>query len=108
MASRKEYLEFILDQLSYLDDIRYVPMMGEYILYYKDKIIGGIYDDRFLVKVTKVGAKMMPNAIEDNPYDGAKPMILVDNVDDKAFLKELIEAMWPELPFKKKKSGAPK
>ncbi|MBO4622750.1 MAG: competence protein TfoX [Bacilli bacterium] len=105
MASRKEYLEFIFDQLSYLDDIRYVPMMGEYILYYKDKIIGGIYDDRFLVKITKSSTSLMPEAEEDIPYDGAKPMILVDNVDDKEFLKDLIEAMWGELPFKKKKVG---
>ena len=108
MSSSKEYLDFILEELSYLDDIRYVPMMGEYILYYKDKIIGGIYDDRFLVKITKAGSKMMPEAEVDIPYEGAKPMILVDNVDDKAFLKELIEAMWPELPFRKKKSGVPK
>ena len=105
MASSKEYLDFILEELSYLDDIRYVPMMGEYILYYKDKIIGGIYDDRFLVKITKAGSKMMPKAEVDIPYDGAKPMILVDNVDDKEFLKDLIEAMWGELPFKKKKVG---
>ena len=108
MASNREYLEFILDQLSYLDDIRYVPMMGEYILYYQDRIFGGIYDDRFLVKITKTSKELMPNADEDIPYDGAKPMILVDNVDDREFLKELIEAMWLELPFRKKKSGAPK
>ena len=105
MASSREYLDFILEELSYLDDIRYIPMMGEYIIYYKDKIIGGIYDDRFLVKITKAGSKMMPKAEVDIPYDGAKPMILVDNVDDKEFLKDLIEAMWGELPFKKKKVG---
>lgn len=103
MASSREYLEFILDQLSYLDDIRYVPMMGEYILYYNDKIIGGIYDDRFLVKITKASKELMPNADEDIPYDGAKPMLLVDNVDDREFLKELIDSMWSELPEKKRK-----
>lgn len=103
MASSREYLEFILDQLSYLDDIRYVPMMGEYILYYKDRIFGGIYDDRFLVKITKTSKELMPNADEDIPYDGAKPMLLVDNVDDREFLKELIDSMWSELPEKKRK-----
>ncbi|MBP5551023.1 MAG: TfoX/Sxy family protein [Bacilli bacterium] len=103
MASSREYLEFILDQLSYLDDIRYVPMMGEYILYYKDRIFGGIYDDRFLVKITKTSKELMPNADEDIPYDGAKPMLLVDNVDDRQFLKELIDSMWSELPEKKRK-----
>ena len=103
MASNREYLEFILDQLSYLDDIRYVPMMGEYILYYQDRIFGGIYDDRFLVKITKTSKELMPNADEDIPYDGAKPMLLVDNVDDREFLKELIDSMWSELPEKKRK-----
>ena len=103
MASSRGYLEFILDQLSYLDDIRYVPMMGEYILYYQDRIFGGIYDDRFLVKITKASKKLMPNADEDIPYDGAKPMLLVDNVDDRLFLKELIDSMWCELPEKKRK-----
>ena len=103
MASSREYLEFILDQLSYLDDIRYVPMMCEYILYYKDRIFGGIYDDRFLVKITKTSKELMPNADEDIPYDGAKPMLLVDNVDDRQFLKELIDSMWSELPEKKRK-----
>ena len=103
MASSREYLEFILDQLSYLDDIRYVPMMGEYILYYQDRIFGGIYDDRFLVKITKTSKELMPNADEDIPYDGAKPMLLVDNVDDREFLKELIDSMWSELPEKKRK-----
>lgn len=102
MASSREYLEFVLDQLSYLDDIRYVSMMGEYILYYKDRIFGGIYDDRFLVKITKTSKELMPNADEDIPYDGAKPMLLVDNVDDREFLKELIDSMWSELPEKKK------
>ena len=103
MASNRKYLEFILDQLSYLDDIRYVPMMGEYILYYQDRIFGGIYDDRFLVKITKTSKELMPNADEDIPYDGAKPMLLVDNVDDREFLKELIDSMWSELPEKKRK-----
>ena len=103
MASSKEYLEFILDQLSELEDITFRPMMGEYILYYKGKVIGGIYDDRFLVKPVKSAKKLMPDASMELPYEGAKEMILVDNVEDKEFLKELLEAMNGELPLPKKK-----
>ena len=83
MSSTKEYLNFILDQLSALDDISYRAMMGEYILYYRGKIVGGIYDDRFLVKVTKSAAAMMPDADRELPYGGAKEMLLVDNVEDR-------------------------
>ena len=103
MASSKEYLDFILEQLSELDDISYRAMMGEYILYYRGKIIGGIYDDRFLVKPTKSALAMMPNAEMELPYDGAKEMLLVDDVDNKEFLRELLEAMYSELPAPKKK-----
>ena len=103
MASSKEYLDFILEQLSELDDISYRAMMGEYILYYRGKIIGGIYDDRFLVKPTKSAAAMMPDAEKELPYDGAKEMLLVDDVDNKEFLRELLEAMYSELPAPKKK-----
>ena len=103
MASSKEYLDFILEQLSELDDISYRAMMGEYILYYRGKIIGGIYDDRFLVKPTKSAVAMMPNAEMELPYDGAKEMLLVDDVDNKEFLRELLEAMHSELPAPKKK-----
>ena len=103
MASSKEYLDFILEQLSELDDISYRAMMGEYILYYHGKIIGGIYDDRFLVKPTKSAVAMMPNAEMELPYDGAKEMLLVDDVDNKEFLRELLEAMYSELPAPKKK-----
>ena len=103
MASTKEYLEFILDQLSELEDITSRPMMGEYILYYKGKVIGGIYDDRFLVKPVKSAKKMMPDASMELPYEGAKEMLLVDNVENKEFLKELLEAMYGELPAPKKK-----
>ena len=86
MASSKGYLEFILDQLSELDDIRCRTMMGEFIIYYRGRIIGGIYDDRFLVKPTKASMAMM-----------------VDNVDNKDFLKELLEAMVQDLPVPGKK-----
>ena len=103
MASSKEYLDFILEQLSELEDISYLAMMGEYILYYGGKIVGGIYDDRFLVKVTKSSQEMMPDAELELPYEGAKEMLLVDDVENKEFLRELLEAMYPELPAPKKK-----
>ena len=103
MASRKEYLDFVLEQLSGLDDITYRAMMGEYIIYYKGKIVGGIYDDRLLVKPTKSALKLMPDAAMELPYDGAKEMLLVENVDDKAFLCGLFDVMLDELPAPKKK-----
>lgn len=103
MASSKEYLDFILEQLSELEEITYRQMMGEYILYYRGKVIGGVYDDRFLVKQTKSALAMMPDADLELPYEGAKEMILVDDVENKDFLKELIEAMYGELPAPKKK-----
>ena len=103
MASSKKYLDFILEQLSELDDVSHRAMMGEYIIYYRGKVVGGIYDDRFLVKPTKSAAAMMPNADVELPYDGAKEMLLVDNVDNKDFLRELLEAMYAELPVPKKK-----
>ena len=103
MASSKEYLDFILEQLSELEGISYRAMMGEYILYYGGKIVGGIYDDRFLVKVTRSSREMMPDAELELPYEGAKEMLLVDDVENKEFLRELLEAMYPELPLPKKK-----
>jgi len=103
MASSKEYLDFILEQLSELDDISYRAMMGEYIIYYRDKVIGGIYDDRFLVKPTKSAKIMMPDADMELPYEGAKKMILVDDVENKELLRDLLEAMYGELPAPKKK-----
>ena len=103
MASSKEYLEFILEQLSGLDEISFRAMMGEYGLYYRGKVFGGIYDDRFLVKPTKSARAMMPDADMELPYEGAKEMILVDDVDNKEFLRELVEAMYEELPARKKK-----
>lgn len=102
IASSKEFLQFILEQLSGLDDISYRPMMGEYIIYYRSKIVGGIYDDRLLVKKTKSALKLMPAAICDFPYDGGKEMLLVEEVDNKEFLAELFDAMCGELPMPKK------
>ena len=103
MASSKDYLEYILDQLSGLDDISYRAMMGEYIIYYRGKIIGGIYDDRFLVKPVKSAVAMMTDADLELPYEGAKEMLLVDDVENRKFLCELLEAMYDELPAPKKK-----
>lgn len=103
MPSTKEYLNFILEQLSALDEITHKAMMGEYILYYRGRIFGGIYDDRFLVKPVKSACELMPNAMLEIPYEGAKEMLLVDNVDDKEFLSKLITAMYDELPEPKKR-----
>lgn len=103
MPSSKEYLDFILEQLSGLEEISHKKMMGEYIIYYKEKIIGGIYDDRFLVKPTKSAIELMPDATYEIPYEGAKEMLLVDNVDSKDFLAKLFNAMYYELPLPKKK-----
>ena len=103
MASTKGYLDYILEQLSSLDEISYRAMMGEYILYYRGKVFGGIYDDRFLVKPVRAASAMMPDADMELPYEGAKEMILVDDVEDKEFLRKLVEAMYEELPEKKKK-----
>ena len=105
MASSKEYLHFILEQLSDLDDISYRPMMGEFILYYRGKIVGGIYDDRLLVKKTRSALELMPAAICELPYEGAKEMLPVDEVDSKEFLTELFEAMYEELPMSKRKNN---
>ena len=103
MATKKEYLEFILGQLSELEDVSYRAMMGEYILYYRQKVIGGIYDNRFLVKPTKSAREMMPDADMELPYEGAKEMLLVDNVDDKEFLQRLVSALYDELLAAKKR-----
>ena len=101
MASSKEYLNFISEQLSDLEEITYRSMMGEYIVYYRGKIVGGIYDDRFLVKSIKSAIAYMPNAKYEVPYDGAKEMLLVDDVDNKDFLTGLFHSMYDELPAPK-------
>ena len=103
MASSKEYLDFILEKLSDLEEITYRAMMGEFIIYYIGKIVGGIYDDRFLVKPVKSAINYMPVARYELPYEGAKEMLLVDEVDDKEFLTGLLNAMYDELPAPKKK-----
>lgn len=103
MASTKAYLDFVLEQLSGLDEISSRAMMGEFILYYRGKVFGGIYDDRLLVKPVPMALRLMPDAEMELPYDGAKEMILVDNVDDRQFLCELVESMWEELSERKSK-----
>lgn len=103
MASSKEYLNFILEQLEELEEITYRAMMGEYIIYYRGKIVGGIYDDRLLVKPVKSAVSLMPDAVYESPYAGAKEMLLVDDVDNKVFLTRLFRAMYEELPAPKKK-----
>ena len=103
MASDKEYLEYILEQLAMPEEVSYRAMMGEYVLYYRGKVIGGIYDDRFLVKPVKSAAAMMPQAVTELPYEGAKAMLLVDNVENTEFLQALVKAMYDELPSPKKR-----
>lgn len=103
MSSSKDYLEFIMEQLSALDGITYRAMMGEYIIYCRGRIVGGIYDDRFLVKQTAEAERLMPDAPREKPYDGAKDMLLVENVDDRDFLCGLIEEMYGGLPEPRKR-----
>ena len=102
MATGKAYLEFILDQLSLIDGITCRAMMGEYIIYHHGRIAAYVCDDRLLVKILPSTLRLLPNAPKEPPYDGAKDMLLIENVDDRAFLKELFEAMYPELPESKK------
>ena len=97
MASGKEYLAFVLEQLSGLEGVSYRAMMGEYIIYYQKRIVGGIYDDRFLVKPTKSAKALMPDAPQEIPYPGAKAMLLVEDIDNRVFLEQLLSAMLPEI-----------
>ena len=103
MSSSKTYLDFILDQLSGLDGVTWRAMMGEYLLYYKGKIIGGVYDDRFLVKPTKSALALLPTAEKELPYAGAKEMLLVEDVENRAFLADLLNAMEKDLPAPKRR-----
>ncbi len=104
MTSSKEYLEYVLDQLSDAGEVSSRAMMGEYVVYYRDKVIGGIYDDRFLVKPTDAARAILPDAEYQLPYEGAKEMLLVDAIENRSLMAELLEAMYPELPAPKKKS----
>ncbi|MBR3815001.1 MAG: TfoX/Sxy family protein [Spirochaetaceae bacterium] len=101
MPSSKEYLDYVLDQLSLVDGITFRAMMGEYIIYCRGKIVGGIYDDRLLVKPVKSALEKLPDAPLEIPYDGAKKMILIEEIDDREFMAELIESIFEELPLPK-------
>ena len=103
MASSKDYLEFILEQLCELDEVSYRAMMGEYILYFRGKIFGGIYDNRFLVKNIESARKLLPNAPLELPYNGGKEMLLIEDPEDREFLAHLVGAMYDELPLPKKR-----
>jgi len=105
MASSREYLEFIMEQLSGLEGVSWRAMMGEYILYYRGRVFGGVYDDRFLVKPVRSALALMPDADRELPYDGAKEMLLVTDVENREFLCRLVEAMYEELPEPKKKGS---
>lgn len=103
MASTKDYLDYILEQLSGLSEVSHRAMMGEYILYYQGKVIGGIYDNRFLIKPTKSAKALLPNAPLELPYEGAKEMLLVEDIEDRELLENLLNAMVDELPAPKKR-----
>ena len=103
MASSKEYLKYILEQLSALDEISYRSMMGEFIIYYRGRIVGGIYDNRLFVKPVKAAISYMKTAQYELPYEGAKEMLLVDEIDSKEFLTGLFHVMYEELPDPKPK-----
>ena len=100
MASSKEYVDFILEQC---EGLTTRAMMGEFVLYYGGKVVGGVYDNRLLVKPTPSAKKMMPTAPMELPYEGAKEMLLVEDIENRDFLKELFEAMYEDLPEPKKR-----
>ena len=103
MATGKEYIAFILEQLSDLDEITSRSMMGEYMIYYRGKIAAYVCDDRLLVKPVEAAKTLMPNARMEAPYEGAKEMLLVEEVDNKEFLTMLFNAMYDQLPEPKAK-----
>lgn len=102
MSSTNQYLDFVLDLLGELNDVAHRKMMGEYVLYYRGKVIGGIYDDRFLLKVTPASERLLPDAPRTTPYEGAKEMLLVE-IEDRDALRDVVSAMWEELPAPKKR-----
>ena len=103
MSSTDQYLEFVLDLLGELDNVAHRKMMGEYVLYYRGKVVGGIYDDRFLLKVTPASKRLLPDAPRATPYKGAKEMLLVETEDREA-LRDVVTSMWEELPAVKKRA----
>lgn len=103
MASSRTYLDFVLEQLSELGEITYRPMMGEFLLYYRGRIVGGIYDDRLLVKPVHAAKAYLPDAPSAIPYAGAKAMLLVEDLEDRGHLAGLLQAMYEELPAPRRK-----
>ena len=102
MSSTKAYLDFVMDQLSDLDDVSYRAMMGEYVIYYRGKVVAGVYDDRLLVKPTNTAQKIIPNAPMEIPYPGGKPMIMIEDVENRELLRNLFNAVYTEIPNPKK------
>lgn len=103
MSTTPEYRDYILDQLSEAEGITFRPMMGEYVLYVHGRVFGSICDNRFLVKSTPAARERMPDAVQEPPYPGGKPMLLVDNLDNRSFLAGLAAAMEPELPVPRRR-----
>ncbi len=103
MPKNRELADYIMDQLSDLGGIRNIPMMGGYVLYYRERIFGGVYEDGFMVKITEASRKSMPDSEPEPPYEGAKPMLPVTILDNKIALQNMVEAMYPELPERKAK-----
>ena len=97
MSSSKEYMDFIIEQLSSIEDMTYRKMMGEYVIYYKGKVVGGVYDDRFLIKITPSAISIMPDAERQLPYEGGKEMLLVDDPEDREKLDRLVRSVYAEL-----------
>ena len=108
MATSKEYMAFVLEQFSDLEGVSHRAMMGEYVLYYRDKVVGGVYDNRVLVKPVPAAVALMPAPRYEIPYEGAKEMLLIEDLDDREFLCRLLPAMYDELPAPKKKKSKPK
>ena len=102
MPSSEEYREYVLELLSGLEEVSYRKMMGEYVLYYRSKVVGGIYDDRFPLKVTPASERLLPEVQRATPYEGAKEMLLVE-IEDRDALCDVGSAMWEELPAPKKR-----
>lgn len=97
MSSTREYLDFIMDQLSELGEVSYRAMMGEYVIYYRGKVVAGIYDDRFLVKPTPGARRILPNASMEIPYPGGKAMIMIEDIENRDLLRTLFDAIYTDL-----------
>lgn len=103
MATSKDYLNYILEQLECAGDISHRAMMGEYVIYCKGKVIGGIYDNRFLIKPTKSTKALLPDAPLELPYEGAKEMLMITDPENSELMQQLLNAVADELPAPKKR-----